>query len=348
MQLAKCFHADGDEVLVAMGTKGDFDKRLDQAGISNVHVPEMVHNISPLEDLKGLTRITQIIDEFNPDIVSTHSAKAGVLGRIAAYRRKVPSTFTAHGWTYADGVPQPRKTIAWVTEWLLAKITGKVIAVAETERQYGESKRVVSGDRVTVIYYGVEDHPKKLISRKTINSPLQLCMVAGFRAQKDHPTLLNALTQIKHLDWHLNLLGDGELRQEIVQLVGDLQLDDRVTFHGAVNVHEYLENMDILVLTTNWEGMPISTIEGLSYSLPVVATNVAGTSEQVIHNENGFLLNRGVVDEVVVSLDKLLQDPKMRLSFGQKSRELYEKNFALQTMYKKTRAVYEELINVAG
>ncbi len=173
-----------------------------------------------------------------------------------------------------------------------------------------------------------------------------MTMVAGFRKQKDHATLLDALSQLKDRSWKLNLLGDGELMESVKRQAVRLEIDKHIDFTGAVtNVTDYLAKTDVKLLITNWEGLPISVIEALSLGIPVIASNVSGVSEEVIHEHNGLLTQRGNTESVRQAICKLMDNPSLRTTYGENSRAMYEEHFSPQLMLEKTIQVYELAMN---
>lgn len=350
LELSQGLTAQGHNVLIVVGSTGDFTRVMDKENVPYLHVPEMVHPISPVRDTRAVYALTKLIRKFQPDLIATHSAKAGIVGRVAAWLCRVPSTFTAHGWTFADGIPAKQQKIALTAERICGRLTNRIIAVAEIEREFGLSHKVAKPDKVVTIHYGVNDisqnQPRRTLSEEqSIDQPV-LTMVAGFREQKDHPTLIRALAGLSDLPWSLVLLGDGPLKADINKLVEQEGLASRVSFEGAVDdVPAYLRRATILVLATNWEGLPISTIEGLSIGLPVIATDVAGTREQVVDDYNGITVPRGDAPALATAIRKLLQDPDLRYSYGCNSRKLYEKNFTLDRMVERTSALYQDVVS---
>jgi len=341
----------GHDVLVAMGPTGVFNDRLEEVGLPWVHIPSLVHEINLAKDLQTIWEIRSLIKLEKPDLIATHSGKAGVVGRVAAKLAGVPSTYTAHGWTFAQGVPNRRRLIALYTEKLTAKITDRIITVANADKEYALSQGVSNKYQMETVYYGVsdqtgnhEDTSASLIKPDN-GEPIVLTMIAGFRPQKDHLTLLLALSSLKNLNWKLQLLGDGELKESIERKVAELDLHNRVQFYGAVkDVFDYLSQTDVLILITHWEGLPISTLEGLAHGLPVVATDVAGVREQVINDENGFLTDHENVDSVKNALEKLILNQDLRDRFSKSSRQLFEDKFTLDVMVDRTVDLYTDVL----
>lgn len=345
LQLSRRLREEGHDVLVLVGSVGDLTEELDAAGIAWKHVATLVRPIRPWTDFKAVNQLVAEIKGFSADLVTTHSSKAGIVGRVAAWRCGVPSIFTAHGWSFAEGIPARRKRIALLLERLVGRYGKRIICVAEAEREYGIQQRVAPAEKLVTIHYGIEDKAEHYLPRANSHDQVKMAMVAGFREQKDHATLIEALAKIQHLPWEISFLGDGELRAEMEKKVNACGLQQRIHFAGMVNnVSDYFRKIDLLVLITNWEGLPISTLEGLSFSLPVVASRVAGTCEQVVDGRNGITVARGDVDEVATAIEAMVTDPEKRTLYGRESRRLFEERFTIDAMYRKTVALYQEVV----
>lgn len=337
---------DKHDVLVIVGSKGLLTDQLKKEQIRYVCIKSLVREISPINDARAVFAIKNEIKKFSPDIVATHSSKAGIIGRLAARLANTPCTFTAHGWSFEEGIPYARRKLFLNIEKFTARISDRIITVAELERNYGLDCAVAPPEKLHTIYYGVNDRQSVKEKDNTENSTPVLTMVAGIRPQKDHHTLIEALAQLKQLKWKLYLLGDGPLTEKVKTQVKEYGLEDRVCFEGMVdNVPKYLVETDILVLITHWEGLPISILEGLAYSLPVIATDVAGVKEEVIDGYNGITVPPKDVVAVRDSIKQLLENTGLRTEYGNNSRKLFLKEFTMEAMYKKTIKLYREIVN---
>ena len=170
-------------------------------------------------------------------------------------------------------------------------------------------------------------------------------MVARFSEQKDHALLLNAVRDIDIRDIKVQLVGDGPLLPNIKSLAESLNIGDRVQFLGnRRDVPELLTHSDIFVLTSKWEGFPITILEAMRAGLPVICSDVGGCSEAIKDGENGFLVPRG--DGVVLAnrLKQLIKDKDLRYKMGQKGRMSFEKCFTVEKMAEKTERIYREII----
>ncbi len=343
LDMCKLLKADGQDVVAVVGNEGDLTDRFTDAGVPYRVVPTLQRAIHPTRDLRSVTDLKNLFLEIKPDLVATHSSKAGIVGRLGAYRAGVPCVFTAHGWSFEDGIPYFRRKLYLAIERYVARRTNRIIGVSELGRQLGIDNRVAPADKIETIYYGVEDIGPQHV--RELNDPFTMTMVAGFRNQKDHPTLIAALEGLKDRSWQVHFLGDGPLMETTRQQVQQAGLADRIHFHGAVkNVPEYLRKTHLKVLITNWEGLPISVLESLSYGMPVVASDVSGVSEEVIDGYNGLLTQRGDVDSVKTALAKMMDSPQLCEEYGANSRNLFEEHFTQEAMYKKTKSLYERVI----
>ncbi len=343
--LAGAIRAEGYEPAVITGGEGPFTAWLRDNGIPTRVLRNLVLPINPARDLKALWQIRGALRELRPDLVSTHSSKAGVLGRVAARSLGLPTLFTAHGWSFTTGVPSVQAACYRGIERLAAPLADRIITVSEFDRQLALNTGVARADRLVTIHNGMPDIPAALRADPG-RSPVRLVMVARFEGQKDHGTLLRALAELTRYQWHLDLVGHGPLSPGAEGLVRDLGLADRVTFWGQrLDVDARLAAAQLCLLITNWEGFPRSILEAMRAGLPVVASDVGGIGESVKDGETGFLVPRGDVGTLRQRVELLLADPTLRVRLGANGRRSYEARFTLGHTVERTLAVYRELGN---
>lgn len=343
--LAAAMQARGHSVIVLTSGSGPFLDDLRALGLRTVVLRHLTVPIRPLEDLRALREMRAVLDEFGPDLVAAHSAKAGVIGRMAARLLRVPVVVTTHGWSFTTGVP-PLK--AAVYRWI-ERLTGpfaadKTITVSEYDRQLALRARILPAHRVVTVHNGMPDVAPDLRADPSVTPP-RLVMVARFGAQKDHPTLLEALGGLRDLPWELDLVGEGPLMERTRDLAGSLGLGDRIHFLGQrMDVDRILARAQASLLITNWEGFPLSILEAMRACLPVVASAVGGVGESVRDGETGYLVPQGAVEPLRERLRRLLGDPDLRVRLGRRGREVYEQQFTLDHTVTNTIAVYREVL----
>lgn len=334
----------GHEVTVLVGGRGPFTGELEVRGVPYRSLVHLVRPIRPGTDLRGAVELRRALAELRSDLVSTHSSKAGWLGRMAARSLGIPVVFTAHGWAFTEGVPERERRLYALAERLAAPFADRIITVSEYDRELALRYRVACAKKLVRVHNGMPDIDPAYRSRPGVQPPT-LVMVARFEPQKDHLTLFRALTELRELSWELELIGDGPLWETMRVEAQRLGLGERVAFLGArKDVAERLGKAQAFVLVSNWEGFPRSILEAMRAGLPVVASDVGGVREAVVDGETGFLVPRGDVAILCDRLRRLLQDPGMRVRMGTAGRRRYERHFTFEQMLDKTLKVYEEVV----
>lgn len=308
-----------------------------------VHIlKHLLHPIRPHEDLLGLFEVASLLKRVNPHLLHAHSSKAGFLGRVAARALGIRSLFTAHGWAFTEGVSVGRKALAVTLEALAGRLGDGIIAVSEWDRNLALRYRVAAPNRIFTVWNGVPDTSHRADPAR---EPPRIAMVARFAPQKDHALLLTALASLRELPWTLDLVGDGPLLPEVQALAKRLGLAERVRFWGRrLDVDRLLAEVQVFVLTSNWEGLPLVVLEAMRAGLPVVATDVGGVGEAVVEGKTGFLVGRGDEAALREKLSLLLENPALRASMGKAGRRRYEEAFTLERMLLETWRVYEEVL----
>jgi glycosyltransferase involved in cell wall biosynthesis len=327
------------EIARREGTRDYLSDALRETHVPFHPVADLVQPIDPAKDCKALLKIVRLIRATKPDLVHAHTSKAGILGRLAARITGVPAVFTAHTWSFAEGNSLRWKIIGVPSERIAARWTKRIINVSEANRKLAIEKRVGSLETLVTVPNGIGDDSGR--ANPALSDPVTLVMVARFSAQKDHMTLVRALAGIK-TPFRVLLVGDGPTLPCVQEEVARLGMQGRVEFCGARNdVASILTRSQVLVLTSNAEGFPITILEAMRAGLPVIATDTGGTGESVMHEDSGLLVPMRNVKAVEAALRRLLDDPALRVRMGNAGRIRYERHFALPTMLRKTLAVYE-------
>lgn len=342
--LAQALQDDGHQVTVLCGGSGAFTKTLEKHHIPYRALKHLVHPIHPYRDFLAYLEISRVLKQLNPDLVATHSSKAGILGRLAAHHLRIPRIFTAHGWAFTEGISQKKRMMYRSIERWAARFTHKIITVSEYDRMLAIKETVGRPDQIVTIHNGMPDVSERLRAIPE-RDPVKLIMVARFGHPKHHALLLNALAVLRTETWTLDFVGDGPLLETVRHQVKDLSLEDRVSFLGSrEDVPEVLAKANIFILTSRWEGFPLSIVEAMRAGLPVIASDVGGVREAVVHGKTGFLLKGANVNELAGYLKTLITSPMLRRTMGQAGRERYEQSFTFDHMYQKTFNIYKELV----
>lgn len=337
-------HRRGVDVRVYAGGRGAFAEELAERGIAYEPLRYLVHPIRPWSDMKAYAEIRNALVRFEPQLVSTHSSKAGWLGRLAARSLGIPTLFTAHGWAFTEGVPWVQRRIYALAERMAALFTDRIITVSEYDRRIAESEGVARGDKLLAVHNGMPDIDSSEHAEPGRSSP-KIVMVARFAQQKDHGLLLRALARNVDCPWSLELVGDGPLRGQTESEVARLGLSSRVKFLGTrADVAARLAGAQIFVLTSRWEGLPRSIIEAMRAGLPVIASDVGGVSEAVEDGKTGFVVPLRDEEALARRLRGLIENDGLRTTMGHEARLRYVERFQFSRMFATTFRVYESML----
>ena len=342
--LAAALKERGDDVTVLAGGGGILFEALAARGVSCRLLEKLVHPIRPLQDGAALLEIRSALGEIRPDIVTTHSNKAGLLGRLAARSLKIPAVHTSHGFLFGGSPKDARGRFYRLVEKVAARAGDRVIAVAESEFKAAREAGVIAPEKMTVVYNGLPELDPPLTADPG-GDPPRLVMVARFAEPKDHLTLLQALGGLQEEPWSLTLVGDGEGRGRAENTAAELGIGGRIDFAGVrEDVPAILAVSQVFVLSSRREGFPLSVLEAMRAGLPVVASRAGGTGEAVVEGKTGLLFAPGSSEQLQEALLKLLRDPALRRDMGRAGRERFRERFTLEQMVEDTCAVYRSVL----
>ncbi len=339
--LAIALQSDRHKVLILTGESGIYNDDLREAGIESVSCEYLQKQINPIADGKSFRYILNVIDLFKPDLIAAHSSKTGILGRLASQITKVPCIFTAHGWSFTTGIPEPNRTIYRWLEKLTASLADKIICVSEYDRQIG-LKAGMNSQQLLTVHNGMKDVSPQLRANPAESDPVKIAMVARFDRQKDHATLIEAF---KDVNAELILVGDGPSLVKTKQKVEQLGISHKVSFLGfRQDIAEILAQVQVYALISNWEGLPCTIIEAMRAGLPVIASDVGGVKEIVLEGQTGYLVPRGDIQGLRQKLNYLIGNEPARISMGIMGRQKYESQLTFKHMYEQTLTAYQEVI----
>jgi glycosyltransferase involved in cell wall biosynthesis len=327
-----------NEVMVVFGVDGPIIEEFKKSGIQTEILYTMKSDFNFFNDIKSITKFCHIIDDFSPDIIHCHSSKAGLIGRISARIKKVPSIFTVHGWGFGNNQGVLKSTIIYLLELYLSRMTAYYIFVSNYDKKVADQK--IKNFKGKVIYNGTDFTEFHGNGRAT----LDIVMVARNDPQKDYQTIIKALAESKFNT--AKFVGHGTNDKKFIdeaQLILGKNFR-KVNFLGErKDVNVLLEDSTLFILTTNYEGLPISIIEAMSKSLPIIATSVGGIPELVEDGENGFLIGIGDHLNLVQKINKLNDDTSLREKLGKNSFDKYVKKFRKSEMVANTKEVYQKV-----
>lgn len=342
--LAGALHDEGHVVRVWVGGQGPFVDVLRQRGLEVAPLRHLVAPLRPWTDARAVVELRRALVGFGPELVTLHSSKAGMLGRLAAHGLGVPVVYTAHGWPFVEGVPLVDRAVYRVVERLAAPLADRLVTVSEHDRRLARRAGVGTEAQLVRVHNGVPDVPAELRARPG-EGPARLMVVARLDVPKDPFTLLRALAGLRERAWTLEWIGDGPRREPAERLAASLGLADRCSFVGARgDVAERLARASVLVLPTDREGLPLCVLEGMRAGLPVVASAVGGIPEAVIAGRTGLLVPPADAPALGRAIASLLDDPEARARLGAEARRRYEACFSFARQHADTLGVYRSLL----
>lgn len=340
--LATRLMKDGADVLVCTGPGVTYSKVLQDSHIPFIQLPQLHRDVNVLKDIASTRALIKAIRSFCPDIVSTHSAKAGVVGRIAARMVGTPCIYTAHGWVFGNRAPEPRNSVYKYLEKALAPLSTKIVCVSEQVRGAGVEIGIDS-DRLVTIHNGMPN-VCTTIKAHGLGSPPKIVMIGRFQEPKHQKALVLTVANVEGCT--LEFVGDGPDEQSVQKAAKELSIEERVTFLGfQEDVSGILQQADIFALVSHQEGFPRSILEAMRAGLPVVATDVGGVREAVVDGVNGYVVPVG--DQAMLNdrVRTLVEDSELRRRMGHASRNRYETHFTFERMYSETVAMYREVLH---
>ena len=328
--------------------EGDLWDEARQRGIDVTRIEALRRPVNLRRDGAALFQIYQYLCHHPCDIVHTHIAKAGLLGRLAARLVGIPSVLhTYHGvpneWI---GDRASARCFVGLERWAAAR-TDVLVAVSEAVRREMNAMHVGSTSRWHVIRNGVSslflsEPPADVAER----SSAQLLAVGSLTQEKGYDVLLRALPTIEssHPEVELVLIGDGPLKSSLQTLANDLGIASRVHFAGVVaDVRPWLRKATLLVAPSLNEGLGMAVVEAMALGCPVVASKVGGLVEVVIHGETGFLVQPGSVPLLAKQVIDLLKSPERRARMGLEGRRRAQAHFARDRPIAQLQDIYETL-----
>jgi glycosyltransferase involved in cell wall biosynthesis len=290
----------------------------------------LVREVRPVNDALTLLTLWRLFRRERPQIVHTHSTKAGIVGRWAAKLAGVPLIFhTAHGFGFNDFQRPAVRNLYVALERFTSRITTKLFLVsyanADKAEKCGMVQRgdwILARDSIAVEEFLLpRPRRKKLATWKVPEDKVIVGMVACFKPQKSPEDFVDVAAAVlaKTDRAHFVMAGDGELRNSVEARIRRHGISQHVTLLGwqhEKDMPEIYRNLEVVVLTSLWEGLPCVFSEAMACELPIVATNVDGAREAIREGENGYLHEPHDIEGMARSVLKLIADPELRRAMG--------------------------------
>ncbi|HTC00172.1 MAG TPA: glycosyltransferase [Ferruginibacter sp.] len=372
--LTKYLEPDYDTVLV-VGGKGEDEQDAThlatQLGIQPYTIPEMQRAIDPVKDRIAYKKIKEIIKVYKPDIVHTHAAKSGAIGRLAAQACKVPVVVhTFHGHVFHSYFTPIRSKIFVKTEKYLASRSSGIIAISNLQEQELSSiYKIAPTEKITIIPLGFnlekfqvnQDQKRKEFRNFYQLQPDEIAIgiVGRLVRIKNHPMFLRVIEKVLSAmptGVRFFIIGDGDIRKSLTNQLDQYNITHTfypenpliapVTFTSWLfEMDEVYAGLDIVALTSFNEGTPVSIIEAQAAEIPVVSTNVGGVKDIIQENISGFVTCVDDDDNFTKYLLQLINDASLRKEMGKAGRVNVSTRYSFQRLVSDTKNFYDTLLN---
>ncbi len=354
----------GDEVVLVTGpSMGPEGKLLDQGGAAELDtqvIESLQRAISPRRDFTALNALKKFIGTYKPDVVHTHSAKGGILGRQAAWSMQVPAIIhTVHGAPFYPYQNAIVRNFYRMCETWAAKRCHHLISVADAMTDLMVSAGVAPREKFSTIYSGMDTQPylrsesERSAARQRFElqpDDIVIGKIARLFELKGHEFVLKAAPAIvaKCPKVKFLFVGDGNLRDSLTREIANLGLQRHFIFAGLVSPNEVpncVAAMDILVHTSLREGLARALPQALLAGKPAISYDIDGAREVVIENETGILLPPRSIDQLAEAVIRLANDSDLRIQMGRAGRLLCETRFDHGFMTEQIRNLYVRILN---
>jgi glycosyltransferase involved in cell wall biosynthesis len=325
---------------------------LKSAGIPVTRLPFRPGYRNAVDDSRALRGLIGLMRRHRFDLVNTHGAKEGVLGRLAAAATGTAVVTTQHGWSFDPSFRTfPGRTFSLSVEHLLAPHTRGYICVADSVRRMGLAHGLAPASAFHTVHNGAAACDGRLLRDPDLErfagaGPVAGCVTA-LRPVKCVDVFLKAAPCVLEQapDARLAVVGNGPVRSELERRAQALALGDRLRFFDFTPpAARQLRSLDVFVLPSRSEGLPIGVLEAMACGIPVVATDVGGTREAVRDGESGLLCPPGSPNRLAEAIVRLLVDPELRIRMGRASGERFRRYFTLERMLDRTAAAFDRVL----
>lgn len=326
-------------------------------------IDHLVRNPKPIYEIKATREIRQLIRKNNYNIVQTHGSKAGILGRIAAHKEKVPAIIgTIHGIAFPPALGLLAKLLYKNLERYTAKMSHALVCVGEDMMQKYLNAKVGKKEQYSVIYTGMRleqfsavrktSVKERIEVRKQFSLPTDLDItilgaISRLEDRKNQKALIRMLPEIRQQHKvHLCLIGDGPNHQRLLNYATELGVAQHVSFTGYLSrVWEVLPSIDIHCLVSLWEGLPRVLVQTSAAGIPNVCYEVDGAWEIVQDNISGFIVPHGNEKLYIEKLGELITDKDKRKQFGDAAAGFADTRWSLEKFGEDTLSLYRNLLS---
>ena len=356
----------GHEVLLLAGPdtgpEGSLWSRAEDEGYRAELIPSLHRAVRPLADLKAMRELRRAYAQFKPDIIHTHSSKAGILGRFAARPLRISGVVhTIHGMSFNRTQSPIVRNFYRLLERHAAGHTDRIVCVADALAEQSVDAGVAPREKFTTVYSGMQTNwftpnaDKRRSARKHWRAKadhIVVGTVARLFRNKGYEQLIPAIAKAAEHNKRLRFvwIGDGADRGEYENELVRLGIRDRVTLTGLLppeEVADHMQGFDLLAHCSQWEGLPRTVVQALLLQVPAISFDIDGTPEVIVDQQTGRLIPLNDVPALSSAIVQLASDPQLRTAMGLAGRQHCLTRFSHRLMVDQLEQLYLELTGPA-
>lgn len=315
--------------------------------VKNYKIP-LFREISPVKDFKAIAKVCKIIRKEKPDVIHSHSAKGGVIGRVAGLLTGTPSVYTPHAFSYLSTNNKNKRKVYLAIEKFFRNTKGSIVATSESEKQRAIKEVGISPEKV--LLYNNSIKPITDIQPLSIAKTWPdnyICTVGRPSYQKNTDLLVRAIDEVKKRhDIHLVLMGVGYHSEDldtITKLIADLGLAKNITmlpWTARADVFNIIKNAKVYVSTSRYEGLPYSVIEAIALGKACVVSDCDGNRDLIIDNVNGFVIKEENPELYASKIIELLDNKELNDTFSENATAFFSQHFDVNKNIAHLESIY--------
>lgn len=344
-------YSDKEQVENILVCSQNYDYKKMKSLADRVIVLKMAHQINPSSDIKVEKALRRIIKQLKPDIVYAHSSKAGALARIADLGLKNKVIYNPHGWAFNMQQSAKKKEMYKWVEKISVHFCDKIVCISDAEKESALREKICKPSKLQVIYNGVDlEEIKNTVpeTRKELHIPedaFVVGMVGRLSKQKAPDVFVKAASLIKKKipNAYFLMVGDGELRDQVEEMIHNFDLDTSFLITGWVdNPAAYMKVMNVGCLLSRWEGFGLVLPEYMACGIPIVATNVDAIPNIIEDGKNGLLVEKDDYYAVADKVNKLNSNSIIKNSLINTSINVVNQKYSFIRVEDETQEVYND------
>ncbi len=353
LSLCKNINKDNFDIFLICGCGGMLDEEA-RHDTQVFFVKDLVRELNPIKDIKALLAIYKILKKEKPDIVHTHSSKAGILGRIAAKMAGIKYIIHAiHGFAFNDYQNKMKKYFYIFLEKICAKISDILIVECEQTKLKGLKYNIGKKEKYIKIPLGLNlDEFKNYSQGKMLRKELSIkddellvSTIGPFKPQKNLSDFIKIANIVIKTNNKIKfaIAGDGDLRKNLENLITDLNLENSVFLLGwRRDIPNILYSSDIFLMTSLWEGMPVVSINTLYCGIPMIVNAVDGQIDLINDGVNGYLIKPFDIKTAAEKVLLLASNKNLRENISLKAKASIDETYSTEYMIKQHEKLYNK------